>query len=49
MPLLATVFILLHSSSEDVATAITSSSKIVVMAVGAIQLLILGSKRLVYQ
>lgn len=49
MPLLATVFILLHSSSEDVATTITSCCKIVVMAVSTVQLLILGSKWLIHQ
>jgi len=49
MPLLSLVLKLLHTSSEDVLAPITPSSKVVVMAVGAVQLLLLGCKWLVHQ
>eukprot|EP00914_Ancora_sagittata_P032073 GHVO01064998.1.p2 GENE.GHVO01064998.1~~GHVO01064998.1.p2 ORF type:complete len:197 (+),score=18.25 GHVO01064998.1:1064-1654(+) len=49
MPLLPFVLVLLHTSTKDILTSIASSSKVVVMAVSAIQLLILRSKGLIDQ
>jgi hypothetical protein len=49
MPLLALVLILLHTSAKDISAAVTASSKVVVMTVGAVELLILGGKGLVNQ
>jgi len=47
MPLLVLVLKLLHTGSEDLATTIASWSKVVVMAIRAVQLLVFGSEVLV--
>jgi len=49
VPLLATELKLLHSSSEDVSTTVTACSKVVVMAVSAVQAIILAGEWLIYQ
>lgn len=49
MPLLAFVFKFLHASSERLSTLITPGSEVVVVAVAAVNLLVLGGKRLVHQ
>jgi len=49
MPLFAAEFELLHSRLEDVAAAIATRGEVVVMAISAVQPLILGGKRLVNQ
>ena len=49
MPLLALVLILLHTCAEDVLASIAAGGEIVVVAVSAVQLLLLGCERLVHQ
>lgn len=49
MPLFSTEFKLLHSSSEDVSTSVTSCSKVVIMAVSTVQALLLAGEGLIYQ
>jgi len=49
MPLLPFIFILLHTCAEDVSASVAAGSEVVIMAVGAVQLLVLSSKRLVDQ
>lgn len=49
MPLLALVLKFLHTSAERFTAAVTPGRKVVVMAVGAVDFLILGSERLVHQ
>lgn len=49
MPLLAFVLVLLHTSAKDVLAAIATGSKVVVMAISAVELLVLGSEWLIDQ
>jgi hypothetical protein len=49
MPLFALVLELLHPASERLTTSVTPGREIVVMAVGAVDLVVLGGERLVYQ
>lgn len=49
MPLLALVLKLLHSSPEDVGTSIAPGSKVVVVAVGTVQLVVPGGERLIHK
>lgn len=49
MPLLSLVLVFLHSSAEDIATAVASCGKAVVMAVSTVEFLRLGCKWLVNQ
>lgn len=49
MPLLALVLKLLHTGLEDVGASIAASSKVVVMAIGAVQLVVSGGEGLVHQ
>lgn len=47
MPLLALVLIFLHSCTEKTSTAITASSEVVVMAISAIQFVVLTRERMI--
>lgn len=49
VPLLALVLKLLHTGLEDVGAAIAAGSEVVVVAVGAVQLVVTGRERLVHQ
>jgi hypothetical protein len=49
MPLLTLVLKFLHASFEDVGAAIATSSKVIVMAISAIKLVVLGGKGLIHQ
>jgi len=49
MPLLPLVLKLLHASLEDVGTAVTAGSKVVIMAVSAVELVLPGRERLIHQ
>lgn len=49
MPLLALVLKLLHTSLEDVGASIAAGSKVVVMAISAVELVVPGRERLIYQ
>jgi len=49
MPLLSLVLIFLHSSTEDIAAAVASCGKVVVMAVGTVKFLVLRGEGLIYQ
>lgn len=49
VPLLAAELVLLHARLEHVAAAIAAGGEVVVVAVGAVELLILGGERLVHQ
>lgn len=49
MPLFTLVLKLLHASPKDVLTSITPGSEVVVMAIGTVQFLVFGRKRLVYE
>lgn len=47
VPLLALVLVLFHSCSKQSTASITTSSEVVVVAVGAVQLLVLTSERVI--
>lgn len=49
MPLLSLVLKLLHSCPKEAATTVTPSSEIVVVAISAIEFVILASKRMINQ
>jgi hypothetical protein len=49
MPLLAAELKLLHSSTEDVTTSITSGSKVIVMALGTVEFVFFGCEGLVHK
>lgn len=49
VPILTFVLELLHSSTERIAAAVTASGEVVVMADRAVDLVVLGGKRLVHQ
>jgi len=49
VPLFAAEFELLHSRLEDVSAAVASWGEVVVMAIGAVEFLVLGSEGLVNQ
>lgn len=49
VPLFAAEFEFLHSGLEDISASVAPGSEVVVVAVGAIELLVLGSEGLVHQ